>query len=217
MTFGRPGNADPRGKNGTYAISLAAPVEHGGVVAVEQAEGVLHTDDAGGLDRNLDLVEGRVGDPDPADLALLPHCDHLGELVLERDGPDTVGKLIVGHPAQVHRPQLLHAEGAQVLLHSGAQLCRCLRGDPAAVVVTLSSHLGNQEEVLGVGVQRVVDQLVRHVGPVVLRGVDVVHTQLDRAAQHRERLVAVTRRTRYSGTGELHGAEPNPADNATAE
>ncbi len=57
------------------------------------------------------MVEGRVGDPDPRGLALLAQCDHLGELVLERNGSDPVRKLVVGQPAQVHRPQLLHAEG----------------------------------------------------------------------------------------------------------
>src|SRR5262249_13161492 len=42
---------------------------------------------------------------------------------------------------------------------------------------------------------------------VVLRGVDVVDAELDRAPQHRQRGVAVTRWAEHAGPRELHRAE----------
>ena len=186
-------------------------------MAVEQAERVLHADDASCRDRGLDLVQRGVGDPDSGDLALVAERDHLGELVLERNGPGAFGKLVVGQSSQVDRAEALDVEGAQVVLDPGAQLGRGLGGDPTALCVALGSDLGDQEQVLGVRVQRFVDELVRHVRPVVLRRVDVVHAELDRTPQHRDGLVVVTRRPEHSGTGKLHGAEADPANGVSGE
>ena len=55
--------------------------------------------------------------------------------------------------------------------------------------------------------QRLADQLVRDVGPVVLGRVDVVDAELDRAPQHGNSLVVVARRPHDAGAGKLHGAE----------
>ena len=84
-------------------------------------------------------------------------------------------------------------------------------------VVAAAPDLRDEEQVVGVRVQRLVDQLVGHVGPVVLGGVDVVDAQLDRAAQHGDRRVAVPRRAEHAGTGELHGAEADPPDGPARE
>jgi hypothetical protein len=52
-----------------------------------------------------------------------------------------------------------------------------------------------------IGVQGLVDQLVGDVGPVELRGVDVVDAQFDCPTEHGERLIPVTRRTEHTGAG----------------
>jgi len=74
------------------------------------------------------------------------------------------------------------AQAAQVVLDCRAQLLRALARQPAALLVAEGADLGDQHQALGVGMQRLADQLVRHVGSVELGGVDVVDTELDRAA-----------------------------------
>jgi hypothetical protein len=56
-------------------------------------------------------------------------------------------------------------------------------------------------------VERLADELFADVRPVRVGGVDEVDAELDRAAQHRLRLVAVSRRTPDTVTGDTHGAE----------
>ena len=70
---------------------------------------------------------------------------------------------------------------------------------------------------LGVRVQRGVDQLVGDVGPVELGGVEVVHAQLDGPPEHGQSRRPVARRTRYAWSWELHGAESNARHGAAGE
>jgi len=56
-------------------------------------------------------------------------------------------------------------------------------------------------------VQCLADELVGYAGPVELRSVDVIHTELDGSAQHRQCLDAITRRTKDPMTRQLHGAK----------
>ena len=68
-----------------------------------------------------------------------------------------------------------------------------------------------------VGVQRLADELVDDVGPVVLRGVDVVDADRDGRAEYPQRVVAIARRPEDPVAGELHGAVPGPAHAPRAE
>lgn len=54
--------------------------------------------------------------------------------------------------------------------------------------------------------QRLADDLVRHVRAVEVARVDVVHAQCHGFAQHRNGLRAVPGRPEHAGTGQLHGA-----------
>ena len=65
--------------------------------------------------------------------------------------------------------------------------------------------------------QRVVDELVDDVGAVVLRGVDVVDAELDRAAQDGAGGVEVAGRAEDALAGELHGAEADAVDGLVSE
>ena len=85
-----------------------------------------------------------------------------------------------GHP-QVHRVEPLDVQGAQVVQHARAQLLRALRRQPAALGVARRADLADQHEPSGYGCSAVAQELVGHVGSVVLRGVDVVDAELDRA------------------------------------
>ena len=85
------------------------------------------------------------------------------------------------------------------------------------MVVTIPADLAHEDEVLGIGVQRGVDQLVRDVGPVVLGGVDVVDAQLDGPAQDGERRLPVAWWTPDARTGELHRAEADAGHRAPGQ
>ena len=61
------------------------------------------------------------------------------------------------------------------------------------------------------------DQLVRDIGPVVLRGVDVIDAELDSPPQDAERSPAIRRRPEDPGTGELHCAEADATHGAPGE
>jgi hypothetical protein len=83
---------------------------------------------------------------------------------------------------------------------------------PGAGVVAPAADLRDELEVLRVGIERVADQVVDDVRPVVLRGVDVVDAELDRASKHGPSTVGVARWPEHAGTGELHRAEADAVD-----
>ena len=70
---------------------------------------------------------------------------------------------------------------------------------------------------LGVRMEGGVDQLVGHVGPVELSGVEVVHAQLDGPTEHGQGRGSVAGRTRDMWSRELHGAVSNTRHGAPGE
>jgi hypothetical protein len=80
------------------------------------------------------------------------------------------------------------------------------------------ADLGHDDQVVGVGRERGVDQLVRGSPRREIEGggVDVVHAELDRAAQDADDPLTVARGSAGAG-GEPHRAEPDPVDGAVAE
>ena len=65
--------------------------------------------------------------------------------------------------------------------------------------------------------QCLADELVGDVGAIELSGVDVVDAELDGAAQHRQRLVAVARRSEHTGARELHCSETDTGHRIAAK
>ena len=98
-------------------------------------------------------------------------------------------------------------ERGQVRLDPGPQLLGALGLVPLTRRVAPGADLGDDDEILGVGVEGGVDQLVRHVGPVELRRVDVVDPGLHRPSQNAQRLVPVGGRAEHARPRELHGPE----------
>jgi hypothetical protein len=88
--------------------------------------------------------------------------------------------------AAVHRP----------LVRSRA-LVPCLRRD---------------DEPLGIGVQRLGDQLLGDVRPVGVGGIDEVDSQVDRPPKDTNRLAAIRWRTPHSFSSDPHGAEAHAID-----
>jgi hypothetical protein len=198
---------------------LAADVEHGLAGAVDQAVQVLHADDAGGQ-RLAQLVGGDAAQADAVDLALVPQRDQFRQLALDVDDlvalGDDAGPAV--HAAQVDQGQPLRAQAGEVGLDARAQLVRPLGGHECAALVADRADLRGDRQVLGIGVQRGADQVVRVQGrgSVEVGGVDVVDAPLDRGPQDRDGGLPADRRA-AEGLGQLHRAEADPGDAVRAQ
>ena len=116
------------------------------------AEAVLHADDRDDRLRLRELLEPDVGHaqicrtrPASRSSARAPKCSPI------EPGPEG---------AQVDQVEVVTAELAQVLLHLAAQLLRGRPGQPPAGGVTPRADLGGDHEVVRVGRERAVDELV---------------------------------------------------------
>ena len=76
--------------------------------------------------------------------------------------------------------------------------------------------LGGDDDVVGVRVQRLAQQLLGHERPVGVGGVEEGDAELDGAAQHPQRLVAVRGLAPDALAGELHGAVAEAYDGQVA-
>ena len=76
----------------------------------------------------------------------------------------------------------------------------------------VEAALGRDHEVVGIGVQRLGDQLLADLGPVGVGGVDQVDAELDDPAQHALGPVAVGRLAPDPVAGDPHRAEAEAVD-----
>ena len=75
---------EPSGKNGTNAMPCShAGVQHRLRRAVDQVVGVLHADDLGAVERDLQMVEADAAQPDAGDEPFVARLDHCGQLSVE--------------------------------------------------------------------------------------------------------------------------------------
>ena len=118
---------------------------------------------------------------------------------------------------QIDDGDLLQAEGREIGLDSGTELLGSLGGQPPALIVSRCSNLGHNDQRIGVGKERLPQELVGHVGSVELRGVDVVDPGVDGPAEYRQRDIPILGRPEDTGTGELHGAKAHAADGPTTQ
>src|SRR3954452_10559962 len=196
--------------------ALGTQLEHVLRFALHDAERVLDASEVDQLERLVDGRAVRRADPDRLHLALAAQVLHRAELLGQRDDLAGVAARPV-HQPQVHRSQGLDAERREVLLDPRAKLLRALGGQPRAGVVAPGADLGDDPQSVRVGRERVADQLVDDVRAVVLGGVDVIDTQLNRPPQHGARGVGVARRPEDAGAGELHRAEADAVDGVGAK
>jgi hypothetical protein len=135
---------------------------------------------------------------------------------------EVLGDGVGGLPAEVDEVEVITAELAQVLLDLAAQLRG--RGGflPLPGSVAGRADLGRDDQIVGVGRQCAVDQLIRGTQrrEVERGGVDVVHAQFHRPAQDPDRTAAVDRRpirvSLHPVAGQAHHAEADPVDRQVA-
>jgi hypothetical protein len=89
-------------------------------------------------------------------------------------------------------------------------------GMPLVRTAARQAALGGDDEIIGVGVQRLGDQPLRDLGAVGVRCVDQVDVELDRAPQYPPALVGVAWLTPDSVAGEPHRAEAEAVDGQLA-
>ena len=134
---------------------LFAVVDH----VVGAAEGdvvlVLHTDHRHDPAGRLDLGHADLGQPHLGHLPLVAELLQDTELVVGRDlGVD---------PVQLEEIDPLHAQAAEAALALLAQVVGATAGDPLPRARSGEPGLGGDPDLLGIGVERLADQLLGHV------------------------------------------------------
>jgi len=171
---------------------------------VGQVVEVLHGGDLGDLGGLLQLRDAHLGQPDRTDLALVLQLRQLADLVGQRHlGVD---------PVQLQQVEPLHLQPPQRQLGLLAQVGRPANRNPLLRTRPGQAGLGGDEQVVGVGVQGLGDDLLAGAGTVGVGGVDEVHPELDGPAQHGQALGAVGRLTPDARPRDAHGPEAEPAD-----
>ena len=133
---------------------------------------------------------------------ILPSCcsfSEFADLVLG-------GELVVD-AVQLEQVDGLHAETAQTHLAFLTQIGRVAEHGPRVGPGAQQAGFGRDDDAVRVGVQRLFDQFLGHVGTVGIGGVDEVHPELDETAQHADAFVAVGRRAPHALTRQPHRAE----------
>ena len=132
------------------------------------------------------------------------------------DGPFG-GVVRVDHDPEVDDVEHVQAEVAQVVVHRLAQLVGREGGVPRFVLAASGADLGDDDELVRIGMQRLSDQLVGDVRAVEVAGVDVVDAQGHRLAQHRQRRAVVLGRAEHAWACQLHRAVAKAFDGPAAE
>ena len=175
---------------------------------------VLHADDLGDGAPLLDLRRGDVAEPDVPDEPLLLQFGQRRQRCLDRAFG---GAVDTEHDAQIDHVEHLEPEIGQVVVHRLGERLGRERRVPGAVGAPPRPDLGDDGQIIGIGVERLPDDAVGDVRAVEIAGVDVVDALLDRRAQHREGAGVVFWRAEDAWARELHGAIAQPLYRLLAE
>jgi hypothetical protein len=119
---------------------------------------------------------------------------------------------------QLEEVDALQTEATQAHLDLLAQVGRLPQRRPLVRPLPGEAGLRRDHQVVGVGVQRLAEQVLGDVRAVGVRGVEEGDADLDGTAEHCDGLVVVARRTPDAWSGQLHGAVAEPDDGqVTAE
>src|SRR5580704_8665300 len=92
---------------------------------------------------------------------------------------------------KVYNIEGIEPEISQVVMHSVDQLLPGSRMRPRLVGATTRAQFSDNHEALRVGMQRLFNKLIGHMGTVVITGVDVIDTGFYRLAQNGYRSVNI--------------------------
>jgi hypothetical protein len=169
---------------------------------------VLHGDDRDDLAGLGELRTGDAAEPQMTDQPLTLQVGQGAQRLHQRH---VVGnQQPVAADAQVHQLEPVHPQLPQVVLDLVAELRRLGGSREGPPLVADHADLGGHHQVCRVGVQRPAEQLVGHLGPVGVAGVDVGDAEVHGSSQHGDGGVAVLGRPPDAGAGQLHRAVAEP-------
>lgn len=123
----------------------------------------------------------------------------------------------VRHAAKIDHVQHIQTQIAEIVVDRLSQFPRREGRDPRSVLAAPGADLGDDDEVVGIGRERLADQPVGDVGAVEVAGINVIYSARDGLAQHRQRRVVILGCTEHAGPRELHCAVAEPLHGAVAE
>ena len=110
----------------------------------------------------------------------------------------SAGPWTVDHDPQIDHLQHVEAEIAQIVVHRRRSVPRARRPGAMRLRAAPGADLGDDDEIVGIGMQRLADDLVGDVRAIEIAGVDVVDAARHRLAQHRDRGVAILGRAEHA-------------------
>jgi hypothetical protein len=150
------------------------------------------------------LVDRHLREPDVSDLAFALKRNQLSERIADRH---------VGiHAVQLQQVDALELQVAQRQLDLLAKIIGPAQRGPALGALTSEAGLRRDHDLLGVGGEGIVQELLGDERPVGVGGVEERDAPASGDAQHADRLVAIVGRTPDPVARELHGAEPEAVD-----
>lgn len=111
---------------------------------------------------------------------------------------------------QLEEIDLVHAEASEAALALRTEVLGTPVGRPLVRPGTGQAGLGRDLQRGRVRVERVVNELLRHIRSVRVRRVDQIHAQLDGAPQDAEGEIAIPRWPPHAAPGKLHRTETEP-------
>ena len=177
---------------------------------------ILHADDRADAAGLGDLAGRDAADADMAHQAFALQLGEDRERLLDRafGGRSVLGAM---HAAEVDDVDHVAAKIAQIVVHRLGQLGGREGGQPRGIGTTARADLSPDDQVIGVGIQRLADDLVGDVRAVEVAGVDVVHAGRDGRLQDGASRLGILGRAEDVGPGQLHGAVAQPPHGAAAE
>src|SRR5579872_6310879 len=115
---------------------------------------------------------------------------------------------------EIHDLQRIEAQVAQIVMYGIDNLLPRACVKPGTVGAAASADLRHDHQVIGIRMQRLLNDLIGDVRTVEIAGIDVIHARADSLAQNRDRTGNIARRAPNLLitvlSGELHGTITDP-------
>jgi hypothetical protein len=173
-------------------------------VAVPGAVAILYRDDGDDPARDRELLRLDVRE------AHVPHLSLLAQLGQRPHG--FLQRHVGVHSVELVDVDPLQPQAAQAPLASLVEVVRATVSVPLPGARSQEPALGRDHQVVRIGMERLGDQALAHLGPVRVRRVDEVDSQVDGASKDPLRGLGVGRIAPDPGAGDSHRPEAHPAD-----
>ena len=154
------------------------------------------------------LLGADVAQTEVANQALMLEFGKRGQWLFDR----TLRRAGKSSDSQVDHIENFEPEVAKVVVDGVSQLLTRKRRRPRLIRSAAGANLGHDHQALGIGMQRLLNDLIGDMRAVVVAGIDVVHACGDGLAQNRSGGLKVTRRAIDLRTCQLHRSVSHAVD-----